>query len=38
MVVTTMATISGTTVDSNPDDDDEEISEHEKKDEINDSK
>lgn len=33
-----MATISGTTIDPTPDDEDEEIPEHEKKDEINDSK
>jgi len=33
-----MATISGTTIDPSPDDDDDEISEPERRDEINDSK
>ena len=38
MVASTMASITGTTIDPTPDDDDEEITEEEKRDEINDSK
>ena len=38
VVASTMATISGTTIDPTPDDEDDEIPEHEKRDEINDSK
>lgn len=37
VVASTMATISGTTIDPTPDDEDEEIPEHEKRDEINDT-
>lgn len=38
VVEVTVSTIQGSTVDPTPDDDDEEISEPERKDEINDSK